>query len=62
MEVEDLTGVRIDEDDANMELQAALDKTRKLKQKKSKHYPDQVGFKFLKFYFVLYEEESLFMP
>jgi len=44
--LEDLTGVRIDEDAANMELQAALDKTRKLKQKKNKLNPDMVWTKF----------------
>ena len=43
VEVEDLTGVRIDEDEANMELQSALDKARKLKQKKDKLNPDKVS-------------------
>lgn len=43
VEVEDLTGVRIDEDEANMELQSALDKARKLKQKKDKLNPDKIA-------------------
>lgn len=43
VEVEDLTGVRIDDDEANQELQLALDKARKLKQKKDKINPDKIA-------------------
>ena len=41
--VEDLTGVKVEEDQADIDLQVALDKARKLKQKKDRKNPDKVG-------------------
>ena len=39
---EDLTGVVIEEDQAELELHSALTKARKVKQKKDRKYPDKV--------------------
>ncbi|KAL4237800.1 U4/U6.U5 tri-snRNP-associated protein 1 [Mactra antiquata] len=48
VQVDDLTGVRIDDDEANLELQSALDKARKVKQKKDKLNPDKIAEKIKK--------------
>ncbi|WAR18739.1 SNUT1-like protein [Mya arenaria] len=45
VQVEDLTGVRIDDDEANIELQSALEVARKLKQKKDKLNPEKIAEK-----------------
>ncbi|KAH3855507.1 U4/U6.U5 tri-snRNP-associated protein 1-like isoform X5 [Dreissena polymorpha] len=45
VEVEDLTGVRIDDDEANIELQSALDVARKIQHKKSKLNPEKIAEK-----------------